>query len=201
MTSLTTKNKYTKISQLGQKGKEAKTYLVKDKFNCEYAMKTFRKNKSSEKLTEEVMLQRKCSKAGISPRIIDYDTTEKFIVMEKMDCHLLDLMKTRNGNLSENLQKQIISLFKKLDKSKVFQGDANILNYMMKDDIVYIIDFGYSKEIDDKLVTKLKTKTPNLELMLLAFILKLKELKCPSTSYTILKKYLSEDNKKNYGIS
>ena len=200
MATLTTKNKYKKISQLGEKGKEAKTYLVVDKFNCEYAMKTFRRNKSSEKMTEEVELQRRCSKAGISPRIIDYDTEDKFIVMEKMDGHLIDLMKTTQGILSDDLQKQIISLFKKMDKIKVFQGDANILNYMIKGNNVFIIDFGYSKEVDEKLIKKLGTKTPNIELMLLGFILKLKDLKCPGSSFSLLKKYLSEEKRKSYNI-
>jgi hypothetical protein len=109
-------------------------------------------------------------------------------------------MKTTQGILSENLQKQIIALFKKMDKIKVFQGDANILNYMIKGNNVFIIDFGYSKEVDEKLIKKLGTKTPNIELMLLGFILKLKDLKCPASSFSLLKKYLSEEKRKSYGI-
>ena len=77
------KSKYVSHVQLGAKGKEARTFLVTDKFGCEYAMKTFRKNKSSSKILEEVTLQRRCSDMKISPKIIDFSTDGKYIVMEK----------------------------------------------------------------------------------------------------------------------
>ena len=198
--ALHTRNKYMKKGQLGSKGKEARTFLVQDKFGCEYAMKVFRKNKSSEKLTEEVNLQRRCSDKGISPKIVDYDTEEKFIVMEKMDCHLLEVLRDNKGILSENFQNQIIRLFKVLDSLKVFHGDANPLNYMIKDGKIFIIDFGYSKYIDEKLCKKLNSKHPNSELMLLGFVLKLKDMNCPPISFNILKTHLSESTRKQYGI-
>ena len=48
-------SKYKIIEQLGNKGKEARTFLIKDKkFGCEYAMKSYRKNKSSKKMLEEI---------------------------------------------------------------------------------------------------------------------------------------------------
>ena len=81
-------DKYTKIEQIGLKGKEGTTYLVKDKKGKEYAMKTFRKTKSSAKLQKEVELQEKMSKLGVAPKIYDYDVVSKYIVMEKMDKHL-----------------------------------------------------------------------------------------------------------------
>lgn len=198
--ALQTRNKYTKKSQLGSKGKEARTFLVEDKFGCEYAMKVFRKNKSTEKLTEEVMLQRRCSDKGISPKIVDYDTEKKFIVMEKMDCHLIEVLRESKGILTENFQNQIIRLFKVLDSLKVFHGDANPLNYMLKDGKVFIIDFGYSKHIDEKFCKKLGSNHPNSELMLLGFVLKLKDMNCPQVSFKILKSHLSEATRKQYGI-
>lgn len=56
---------------------------------------------------------------------------EKFVVMEKMDCHLL------GGLLTEKQQIQILDIFKKLDKTRVFQGDANILNYIVRYGKIY----------------------------------------------------------------
>ena len=188
---LRSKNKYIKKEQLGDKGKEARTFLVIDKFDCEYAMKIFRKNKASNKIVEEVTLQRKCSDAGISPKVVDYDTEKKFIVMEKMDGHLIDHMKMTKGILSENLQNQLISIYKKLDKLKIFHGDANILNYMMKDGKIFIIDFGFSKEITPAFLKKLNTSAANYDLMLLGFILKLKDMKTPKSSYAYLKNHLT----------
>ena len=165
-----------------------------------YVMKTFRTNKSASKIYDEVQLQRKCSDVGISPKIVDFDTERKFIVMEKMDGHLIELVKTLEGKLPEKYQLQIINIFKQLDKVKVFQGDANLMNYMIRGGKVYIIDFGYAKLIDTKQVKKLGTERPNMTLMLTGFILKLKDLKCDPSSYMILKQYVSPETIKQYGI-
>ena len=191
--------KYRQKEQLGEKGKEGKTYLVLDKFDYEYAMKRFRSNKSSNNIKLEVDLQRSCSDLGISPKIIDFDTDNKYIVMEKMDHHLYDEIK-QTGTVSVFRQKELIVIFKLLDKAKVFHGDANILNYMVRDDKLYIIDFGMSKRITPELQKKLATNHPNMELMLLGFILKLKDLKCKPDSYSLLKKYLSKEKMDKYKI-
>jgi tRNA A-37 threonylcarbamoyl transferase component Bud32 len=189
-------DKYEKIKQIGNNGKEGKTYLVKTKNNIEYAMKTFKKYKSSEQLKKEAELQSLASEYGISPKVIEIDTVKKTIVMEKLDIHLIDLIKEQNGDLKIYQQRDIINIYKKLDKARVFHADSNILNYMYdKDNKLYIIDFGMSKYIDEKLIKKLGTDQPNINLMTLGFILKLKELKCKSTSYSYLLNYISPENK------
>lgn len=192
-------DKYTRINQLGTKGKEGTTYLVKTKGGKEYAMKTFRSNKPSDKMREEIRLQMMAADSGVSPKIIDYDTVSKFVVMEKMDGHLMD----HNGKgkvLGEPAQRQIIDIFDKLDRAKVFHGDANLLNYMLKAGKVYMIDFGFSKEIDDKLIRKLKTSRPNSDIMLLGLIIKLKECEYDSRSYSILKTKLSKEKQELYKL-
>lgn len=193
-------DKWTKIQQLGNKGKEGTTYLVKDKDGKEYAMKTFRSNKPSDKLREEVKLQEDAAKMGVSPKIIDYDTVSKFVVMEKMDRHLTEEIEKNNNVLSEEYQKQILKIFSSLDRAKVFHGDANLLNYMIKGKKVYIIDFGYGKEINEELYAKLKTRRPNMEIMLLGFILKTRELGYKPESYRLLRESLSAEKRKTYGF-
>jgi len=168
--------------------------------NQEFAMKTFKKTKSTKNITHEATCQNQASKFGICPKVIDIDLEKKFIVMEKLDKHLYDTMKKQKGNLTKSQQQQIFSIFQKLDEANVFHGDSNILNYMFKGDKLYIIDFGMSKIIDDKLKKKLETSTPNANLMTLGFILKLKELKCPETAYSFLVKQISKENKTKYGL-
>ena len=134
-----TNNKYVKIKQLGNKGKEGITYLVKDKINdIEYAMKTFNKRKSPANIKKEADLQKKVSETGICPKVIDVDLVSNCIIMEKMDEHLFDVMKKQCGNLTEEQQKQILNIFIKLDDALVFHGDSNILNYMLKNNRIYI---------------------------------------------------------------
>lgn len=184
--------KYTRHDQLGNPGKEGITYSVTTRDGTEYAMKTFKKSKSSERLIKEAELQKMAADQDVAPNIIDLDTVSKFIVMEKMDSHLYDLMK-KQGGLTQAQQKQLIRIYKKLDKAGVFHGDPNPLNYMFKDKKLYIIDFGHAKEVTTGLVKKLGTRTPNLHVMTLGMILKLKDIGCPESSYTYLAKYLPDE--------
>ena len=71
---------------------------------------------------------------------------------------------------------------------------------MFKNKKLFIIDFGMSKEIDDKLIKKLGTNTPNIDLMNLGFILKLKELNCVESSYSHLLTYVSETEKVKFNL-
>ena len=50
-------DKYKKLEQLGNTGKEGVTYLVKTNGGRYFAMKTFKKTKSSERLKQEAELQ------------------------------------------------------------------------------------------------------------------------------------------------
>ena len=178
-------NSYTKYQQLGEKGKEGTTYLVKDKYGKEYAMKTFNKKKSPNTLKNEYLLQKKASGKNITPHVYSYDPVSKYIVMDKMDKHLYDDIK-KTGILSKKQQLRILEIFEKLDESNVFHGDANLLNYMVKNEQIYIIDFGFSKEITPKLIKQLETNRPNYHLMTIGFILKLKELEVSKKSYKYL---------------
>ena len=193
-------DKYKKIKQLGNKGKEGITYLVKDIEGKEYAMKTFRKMKSSNTLKKECVLQRMAAKFGVAPEVISYDTVSKYIVMERMDISLIDVMVKQKGNLLKYQQLQILEIYKKLDEAGVFHNDANITNYMLKGKQMYLIDYGMSRKIDPLLQKKLKTNTPNQDIMLLGFILKLKEMKCPVSAYKYLKSHISEKNTEKFEL-
>lgn len=193
-------DKYIRIRQLGNKGKEGTTYLVRDNKEREFAMKTFRKTKSSNTLKNEYSLQKQAANSGVAPRVVEYDTVSKYIVMEKMDMHLVDLMKKQKGNLLRCQQLQIIEIFEKLDKNGVFHADSNILNYMLKGKKIYLIDFGFAKEITPRLCKKLGTNSPNLRMMTLGLVLKLKELKCPPSSWKYLKRKISDEEIERFEI-
>ncbi|MCP3686725.1 MAG: hypothetical protein GY861_29150, partial [bacterium] len=94
-------DRYTRIRLLGN-GKEGTTYLVETN-GKEYAMKTFRKQKSSNTLRKEAELQNMAAEMGVSPRVVDVDTVSKYIVMEKLDRHLYDVLKKNKGIMSQNI--------------------------------------------------------------------------------------------------
>jgi len=193
-------DRYVKISQLGESGKEGTTQLVIDKKNNrEYAMKCFRKAKSSRTLKREYSFLRKAGKSGVSPRAVDYDTVSKYIVMEKMDTHLYhEILKTKK--LSKKHQVRILKIFSTLDQLKIFHNDANLMNYMIKDGVVYLIDYGFAREITPKVEKELGTKNPNSTLMTVGLIKKLKELGVEASSYSILLESLPEKYRKEYGL-
>jgi len=192
-------DRYTRIKKIGE-GKEGTVYLVKDKKGKELVMKTFRPAKSSKTLKLEYSLQKKASKQGVCPKVLDYDTVSKYIVMEKLDEHFIDVVKKQKGEITKEQQKQILKLYEGLDKAEVLHGDANLANYMMKGDRIYLIDYGFAKPIDDKLKKKLKSKHPNSELMLTGIIIGLKELGLDKKSYKYLLKALPAEMARKYNL-
>lgn len=192
-------DKYETHEQLGEKGKEGTTFRV-TRNGTDYAMKTFKKTKSSDALRTEVAFQEKAARAGVAPEVVDHDTFSKYIVMEKMDTHLVDVMKKQKGELLKYQQLRIIDLFKRLDDAGVFHGDSNIMNYMLKGRDIYLIDFGFAKEINDKLINKLDTGHPNHRFMTLGLIRKLKELGCSESSYKYLLREVREKDLEKYSL-
>tara|TARA_B110000495_G_C22916880_1_gene535612 strand:- start:306 stop:1043 length:738 start_codon:yes stop_codon:yes gene_type:complete len=189
---------YKKICQIGNKGKEGVCYVVN--YNGrKRVMKQFKKNKSSKNILLEYQLQKKASKHHISPRVYHVDTDNKCIIMEKMDQNLFEILRQSNGELSENLQNYIVYIIDKLDKIGIFHGDPNPSNFMVKNKKLYIIDYGFGRNIDQKLINKHNTKHINQKFMILGLILQLKQL-FNRTDYHILKKYINDENIKKFQL-
>ncbi len=190
----TTDGKYTILKQLGKTGKEGTTFLVVDKKGCEYAMKVFPKQKSINTLLKEVEHQREAARHGIAPEVKEINEEGKYIVMEKLDKNLFDIVKKNNGEIPDTIQRKIANVIKRMDETGVFHGDPNPANFMMKGTAMYMIDYGFARDIDDKLMKKYETKTPNKKFMILGLILKLKEIyrdHNPNIEYKVLSKILS----------
>jgi predicted Ser/Thr protein kinase len=164
-TSETLSKKHT---QLGQDGKDGKTYLVqlKKKITVKYngnnikldkkhkvAVKTFKPKKSPQKIAKEAEYQHICSSAGISPPIYAVHTKEKYIAMMALDS--LPAQTYKNKSLPDTLQYMICALMERLDNIGILHGDMNALNVML--DVKkrpYMIDFGFAKKITQPLIKK-----------------------------------------------
>ena len=192
------KEKWQIEDKIGYEGKEGTVYNVK-KGSKYYAMKKFKKDKSENKIKLESDLQKIASKDYLSPKIYDVDLENKYIVMDKLDKNLFDILKENNGKLSSKHQKRMIEIFKALDKLGVYHGDPNPLNFMEKEGQLYIIDFGFGSNIDKKLCNKLKSKTPNLSYMPIGFLLKIKDV-CDTNNYPELLKYISKEDRLKFGL-
>lgn len=180
------KNVYQPIAQLGVKGRDGKVFLVKTKSGRTYAKKQFRGNRSTNAINLEVMLQKEAASVGIAPKIKEYSLKDKYIVMEALDKDMYSKMQKRGGKLSQKNQREILRMFKLLDKIGIFHKDPNPLNFMF-DEVgqLFIIDFGFSSRID----MKKDGATPNKDQMTLGLLLKFKAL-FPCVEYPILVKSL-----------
>ena len=137
-----TKASYEVFNQLGETGKDGSTFLVR--YNgVEYAMKTFKKTKSSKNIEKEGLFQILASYSGVVPRVFDINPEEKYIVMEKMDYRLLDLIK-QNQITKEEVIADLYHVAEKLDETDVVQNDSNIRNFMYKNGKMYVLDFGFA---------------------------------------------------------
>lgn len=182
--------KYSYIKQLGFKGLDGRTFLIKDDKNNEYAIKIFKDTKDPKAIETEAKLQIRASEFNIAPRVIEYSCHGKFLVMERMSITLYHLFRKQNDSLTDAQQKSIISLFRRLDKAKVFHGDPNPLNFMRKNGKWFAIDYGFARPIDDSCV-KRYGHTPNMTYMPLGLYLKFKEV-CPGVKLSYIKKFSSE---------
>jgi predicted Ser/Thr protein kinase len=137
-----TKTSYEVFNQLGETGKDGSTFLVR--YNgVEYAMKTFKKSKSSKNIEKEGLFQILASYSGVVPRVFDINPEEKYIVMEKMDYRLLDLIQ-QNQITKEEVIADLYHVAEKLDETDVVQNDPNIRNFMYKNGKMYVLDFGFA---------------------------------------------------------
>ena len=107
--------------------------------------------------------------------------------MQALDKNLFDLMKKKNGKISQKYQKEMLKIFKTLDQIGIFHKDPSPLNFMLdsKDDL-YIIDFGMASNINKQK----DGSNPNYDQMTLGMLLKLRSV-CPNVTYKVLEKSLA----------
>ena len=189
---------YVFEQQLGDPGKDAVTWQVNTGGSKKLALKQFKKRKSVKKIRKEVELQTLASDAGIAPVIHYVDYEKRYIVMDKLDKHLVDV--GSDMFISNDSQRQLVNLYKKLDDIGIYHGDPNPLNYMFKRKKLYVIDFGMSSAIDSKLKKKLASETPNADIMALSMVLKLKKIGFPEQSYSIISDSLPTCRKEQFGL-
>ena len=189
---------FIKVAQLGKPGKEGTVFLVTDTSLSKYAMKTYRKTKSGRMIEREAYLQYLAAKEGISPKVIQYNPEEKYIVMDVLSRTLMDILKQQNGTLTLHQQKQIIELYQKLDTIGIMLNDANPLNIMEKDGKMYAIDYGFAKFSFHKNFKEYKH--PNYQLMPLGLLLWLKG-KYPIANFEYIKSQIDPEVAKKMGIA
>ncbi len=180
---------WIKKNQLGREGKEGKVYTVsKPSGKKEYAMKVFKRTKSSKNIENEAVFAKIAYKHGISPKIIEVNLDEKYIVMERCDMTILDLMKEQKYVLKVEQQRKLLKIFSELDKIGIMHNDPNPLNILVTSDKSFkLIDFGMAKKCE-------LTKCENKRLMTVGFLLHMKQQNYPLDKLSYMLNSLSKED-------
>lgn len=150
------------IRKLGQDGAQGVVSLVEFPNRLQAAMKQFKKTKSSARIRSEADFQSRAAEAGIAPEVMHVDLQKKRIFMEPMDVRVVDVLKGNSAQFTDDLN----YIMNTLDDIGILHNDGNALNLMLDhNDNLKIIDFGLSKEIDDKVRKKWQGE-PNIRVTL-----------------------------------
>ena len=185
----------------GKQGKEGVTFVVEDKDGFRFAVKMFKKTKSSRKIQKEAEMQEDAARVGVSPRVFAVNLTEKFIVMECLKETIVDHVRQGCADksrveLSGTHQNRLIEICDRLDDVNIMQNDGNPLNLMVDDaGMLFVIDFGFAKRIDARLLRKRGPK-PNTNTTLWHFQRSLQKYrigasKCEKRVEEYMKEFLS----------
>ena len=98
----------------------------------------------------EVNLQKIASEHGLAPIVI-YSDYESYIVMEKIDgMNLADKYGDKMRNIPRRIRNQILDILWELyTYAGIEYVDVTPYNFIEKDGIVWIIDFGHARIADE----------------------------------------------------
>lgn len=157
----------------GKDGKDGQTFIATGPSGREYAIKMFKPKKSTDVINKEYKFQDEAASKGVAPAVYAKNTTQKYIIMQKMKETIVDYKRREVGydwwEMPRSLQAQLYALCVRLDTAKVVQNDGNPLNLMLDDSgRLHIIDYGLATKIDRKMLNK-RGPQPNVDLTLWDF--------------------------------
>ena len=145
------------VRQLGKTGKEGMVYLVrlrkgKGRREEHAAMKQFKAKKSAATFRTEARFTEAAAHASAAPQVYEIVTASPpRLVMQLMECTVVDLAQRQGGQLSESQQRDIVETCLRMDAAGIYHNDPNPLNLMVDADGAFRwVDFGHSVELKAK---------------------------------------------------
>ena len=175
----------------GKAGKDGTTFLATTSNGHRYAIKLFKPTKSTTNIVKEAELQQMAADNGVAPVVRGVSKVGKFIVMDALKETIVDKAKREKWtSLPRDYKAMLYALCVRLDEADVLQNDGNPLNLMVDGTgRLYIIDYGFATEIDNKMKKK-RGAQPNVALTMWDFGRRLKHYKITNDlQMSILNKY------------
>ena len=175
----------------GKAGKDGTTFLATTSNGHRYAIKLFKPTKSTTFIVKEAKLQQMAADNGVAPVVRGVSEVGKFIVMDALKETIVDKANREKWtSLPRDYKAMLYALCVRLDKADVLQNDGNPLNLMVDETgRLYIIDYGFATEIDNKMKKK-RGAQPNVALTMWDFGRRLKYYKITNDlQMSILNKY------------
>jgi Kae1-associated kinase Bud32 len=127
--------------------KKEDSFIIKERIKKGYRVKEIDEKIRRKRTKLEARIMREARRIGINvPQIIEEN--EFSIKMEYVDGKVL-----RNVEIDEKIIKEIAKIIALLHQKNIIHGDLTTSNFILKDDKIYLIDFGLSKfsnKIEDK---------------------------------------------------
>jgi len=127
--------------------KKEDSFIIKERIKKGYRIKEIDEKIRRKRTKLEARIMREARRIGINvPQIIEEN--EFSIKMEYVDGKVL-----RNVEIDEKIIKEIAKIIALLHQNNIIHGDLTTSNFILKDDKIYLIDFGLSKfsnKIEDK---------------------------------------------------
>ena len=133
------------------------SYLVKKRIRKGYRIKELDEKLRKERTKREVKLLIEARRVGVNtPSVIEKDLENAKIVMEYIEGKTLrDVLDKARKDKLKRICKQLGQTIAKLHNAGIIHGDLTTSNIILKDDKLWIIDFGlgmFSNSVEDKAV-------------------------------------------------
>jgi Kae1-associated kinase Bud32 len=127
--------------------KKENDFIIKERIKKGYRVCELDEKIRRQRTKIEAKIIREARRIGINvPKIIEEG--EFYIKMEYIEGKIL-----RNVEINEKIIREIAKIVANLHKNDIIHGDLTTSNFILKDDKIYLIDFGlakFSRKIEDK---------------------------------------------------
>lgn len=148
------------------KGQQATVYQI---YNFRHGKAVARKvlkrcdDKAQTDMMEEVRLQRIAAKKGLAPEVVHFHKKRCVLDMQPLGKSLKQMITDEGGRISEDHQRDVVRLIKKLVDAGIDHPDLHAENILLSDGHFAAIDFAGVTQLSQPALRKLSAEAKNFK--------------------------------------